>query len=76
MTGEILSFLGSELQESLESNVWQAATTVALTIGAIWGALLYVTDQRDTHYVPVCADRASLRGLVKEVRDDLRVMTR
>jgi hypothetical protein len=61
-----------EKAELKEPDVWVDAAKVAMEAGAVFGVLIYVDSAGDTSYISIGAERASMRGMVEEIRDDLR----
>jgi hypothetical protein len=58
--------------KSPQDGLWEASIAAAKKANAIYGALIYVNDEGDTCYISIGSDRASFRGLIEEIRDDLR----
>jgi hypothetical protein len=69
MIGDVIQLHGGK---TTPNNLWEASIAAAKKANAIYGALIYVNDEGDTCYISIGSDRASFRGLIEEIRDDLR----
>lgn len=56
-----------------EDNVWMAAVTAAMQEKAVWGALLFVTEDGDYFRIPIKTDYIALRGLFEFALDDIKL---
>lgn len=83
MTDNIISFNGSKITESEDKpeltdieippgDPWQVAAEMVVKDKALWGGILFVTEDGDIGTVYVGADRVSFRGLIESIRDGLR----
>ena len=76
MTDKIVSLRGGPAPTGegtpTENSPWHAAVVTALADGAVYGVLIYFTNQGQIAISAIEGDRITVRGLIEEVRDAIR----
>ncbi len=58
---------------NIKDNVWVAAAAAAIQEKAIWGAVLFVTEDGDYFRIPIKTDLIAMRGLFEFALDDIKL---